>query len=329
MGDERRDLDETTGSSETSQPQDAAERLTPEDLNPPQDATERLTPDDLAPPQDETPQDGTPQDATERLAPEDLQDVTEPFAPEELPVPQDATERLTPEDLPAPQDATERLTPEDLIRPMAPPDATERFTPVGGADETSVIPQSGAWSGRAGVPAPQSSGRLRDSAPYTQQIPQPGQQRPWWTPVLLGLVAVGLLGALILAAYWMNRENPAPVESPAPSAVVVPSPTPEATTAPPTTQPATPTAPQAVPVPRLVGLTQDQATTQLDQLGLAYRFEYRQAPAPEGTVVESRPGQGEMVPLQTTVTLVISTGQDPEPTPTPTPTPTASAAPGN
>jgi beta-lactam-binding protein with PASTA domain len=74
-----------------------------------------------------------------------------------------------------------------------------------------------------------------------------------------------------------------------------------------------------------VGLDLDDAVAKLDQLGLSYRFEYRQSDEPEGTVIQSSPPEGLVVPIQTTVTLVVSTGR--ERSPTPSPAPTASAAP--
>lgn len=287
MGDERRDFD---NSGDTNRQQDQT---------PPQDDTQPTAPpDDTGPvaPPDET-QPVTPSDQTQPVRP--LPDETQPVAPS------DQTQRVTP--LP---DETQPVTPL--------PDETQRVAPLGRRDETSVMPQDGAWSGRAGVGQPQGRS-LRDSAPYTEQLPPAEQQKPWWTPALLGLLALGLLGVLILAAWWMGRDNePAPVDSPT-SAVIVPTTPAAPTTQPPPTTAASPTT-QVVQVPRLVGMPQDQAVAQLDQLGLAYRFEYRPADEPEGTVIETKPREGQIVPVRTTVTLVVSTGREP-PSPTPTPEP--------
>jgi len=225
-----------------------------------------------------------------------------------------------------PQDDTQPFAAPDDTQPMVAPDETQPFTPLEERDQTSVVPPSGAWSGRAGVP-PASGPSLRDSAPYTQQIPQAEPPRPWWTPVLLGLLALGLLGVLILVAWLMGRnDNPAPVETPS-ATEVVPTTFEEPTTQPPTAA-ASPTA-QIVRIPRLVGLSLDQAVIQLDQLGLAYRFEYRQSERPQGTVIETSPPAGEAVPVQTTVILVVSTGSEPSPSPSPSRPPLASATPGN
>lgn len=212
----------------------------------------------------------------------------------------------------------------DETAPMAAPDETQ---PIAAApdDHTEAIPPRAAWSGRAGVPPRGPS--LRDSAPYTREIPPPAEPRPWWTPVLLGVLALGLVGILILVAWWMGRDDsPAPVESPSAEVVVPTAPT-EPTTQPPTAATASPTA-QVVSVPRLVGLDLDAAVAELDQLGLAYRFEYRTDEAPQGRVIGSSPPEGLVVPIQTTVTLIISTGSGNSPTPSSTPA-EASASPEN
>lgn len=221
-------------------------------------------------------------------------------------------------------DQTEPVPPQDDTQPFAAPapDETRPFAPVEGRDETRVMPQDRAWSGRAGVTPPRPS--LRDPAPHTTQLPRAEQPRPWWTPWLLGLLALGLLGVLILVAWLMGRDNgPAPVEIPS-AGVEAPTLT-EPPTQPPTLA-ASPTA-QVVQIPRLVGLDLDDAVAKLDQLGLSYRFEYRQSDESEGTVIQSSPPEGLVVPIQTTVTLVVSTGR--ERSPTPSPKPTASAAPNS
>lgn len=199
-------------------------------------------------------------------------------------------------------------------------DKTEPITPgEEPADETSVIPP--AWSGRAGVPPP--PGGLRDSAPYapyTTVEPAPIPPRTWWTPVLLGMLALGLLGVVVLAAWLMSRDPvPVPVESPTPeppiSTVVEP-------TLPTTPAEQTPTAtaqPQLVEVPVLVGRSQNDAMAELDRVGLSYRFEYAPSAAEEGTVIATGPEAGQQVPARTTVTLVISLGSSETATPSATP----------
>lgn len=257
-------------------------------------------------------------DQTEPAPP---RDDTQPFAaPDET---QPAAEPDETQAVAAP-DETQPAAGPDETQAMAAPDETQPFTPLGQRDETTVMPpERSSWSGRAGV-APPAGPNLRDSAPYTQQIPQPEQPRPWWTPLLLGGLALGLLGVLILVAWWMGRDDsPPPVEPPAASVVVPTEPT-EPTTEPPTQAPSVPA--QIVQIPRLVGLPIDQAVAQLDQLGLAYRFEYRQSDDPEGTVIQASPPEGTVVPVQATVILVVSTGSDRTPSPALSPSPSRAAA---
>ncbi|HEX6655054.1 MAG TPA: Stk1 family PASTA domain-containing Ser/Thr kinase [Candidatus Limnocylindria bacterium] len=85
--------------------------------------------------------------------------------------------------------------------------------------------------------------------------------------------------------------------------------------------------PETVPVPRLIGQTEQQAVDTLRAVGLEVgNVTHRPDPAPEGRVISSDPGEGIDVPKGSQVDLVLSSGPTPEPaTPTPqpaTPTPT-------
>lgn len=64
----------------------------------------------------------------------------------------------------------------------------------------------------------------------------------------------------------------------------------------------------------------------LDQIGLAYRVQYRTADPPPGIVIGTEPRAGVLVPEGTAVVLVVSragpSSAQPTPTPTPEPTPT-------
>ncbi len=188
-------------------------------------------------------------------------------------------------------------------------------------DATRVIPPAEAappWAGRAGVPVPPPP---RDAAPYSTAEPPP--PRTWWTPVLLGLLALGLLGVVVLVAWLMNRD-PAPEPTVTPTATVTAAPTPSAapTTASPTPSP-TPTI-QLVQLPAgLVGMSQNDAVAELTKLGLGYSFEFQDSAAPEDEVIATRPAGQELVPAGSSVTLVISKGGLSSPTPSPTATPTA------
>ncbi|WP_117213385.1 PASTA domain-containing protein [Allorhizocola rhizosphaerae] len=243
------------------------------------------------------------QDRTERPNPQEPEPDAEPDAPE-----QQAGQ--------APDDAaTTRLTPGD--------DATTQLPP---ADHTQVMPPAAtAWEGRAEVPQP----GLRGSTPYPgAEPPVPVRGRTWWTPLLLGLVTLGLVGLVILAAYLFGRDTtPEPQITDTPGPIVPTSATPltPTTQAPPSPTPSP--SPELVEVPRLVGDTRTQATDKLDAAGLSYRLDFKQSNAPRDTVIETDPAAGTQVPRLTTVVLVISLGQS-DPTPTTRPTPTGSAGPG-
>jgi hypothetical protein len=207
----------------------------------------------------------------------------------------------------------------DETRQMPPADETRQMP---AADETAPVPA--AWSGRAGVPPPDAT-PARGPAPAEWPPPEDGGGR-WWMPIVLGIVALLLLGGLI-AGIWLiynaNKVETDPATTPSPTLAPTSAP---ATTAAPTTSPPAPptTAPAGVPVPRLVGLTDEQARDELDRLGLSYRLVYRPAEEAPGTVIETDPAEGATVPEGTEVTLVIAspltpTGPPPttvEPTPT-------------
>ncbi|HCT75380.1 MAG TPA: hypothetical protein DGG94_09240 [Micromonosporaceae bacterium] len=188
-------------------------------------------------------------------------------------------------------------------------------------DATTVMPPAAAttpaWAGRAGVPQPPDA--LRDSTPYSQAEPPPS--RTWWTPVLLGLLALGLVGVVVLVAWFMGRDvKPEPGQT-----TTTPAVAPTTPAAVPTTAAASPTAAptaQLVQIPNnIVGMTQSEAMEALEKLGLNYRFEFAKSEQPEDTVIAARPGPGELAPAQSTVTLVISLGPAASPSPSPSPSP--------
>jgi hypothetical protein len=192
-------------------------------------------------------------------------------------------------------------------------------------DATRVIPPADsapAWAGRAGVRVPPPD-RLRDSAPYPPA--EPPQPRTWWTPILLGLLALALLGVVVLVAWLMNRDatpEPAVTSSPTPAITATASPVPTTEAPSPTPSPSV----QLVQVPaNLVGMTQDKAVAALTALGLGYSFEFRDSTAPENVVIETRPAGQELVPVGSSVTLVISKGGLTSPSPSATATPSPAA----
>jgi PASTA domain len=211
--------------------------------------------------------------------------------------PGDETTRLTPED------ETTRLTPDDLRRPTEEEAGATSIMPSG--------PDAPAWSGRAGVPA--APGGLRDSAPYQPYQPpyqqgEPPPSRTWWTPALLGMLALGLVGVVLLAAFMISRESrpgpkPAPTATPAPQPTQTPGPVTKPPTGPPTASV------QLVQVPQnLIGMSQGDATALLDKVGLSYSLNFQESTKPKGTVIASTPEPGKLVPAFSVVKLLISLG---------------------
>jgi serine/threonine-protein kinase len=90
-----------------------------------------------------------------------------------------------------------------------------------------------------------------------------------------------------------------------------------------------------VVVPKLTGMTQDEASAALSKIGLFPKTEYEQTTgAKEGTVIAQNPDEKEKVDVGSDVTIVVAqkappppTTISPSPTPTPTPTPTPSQTP--
>lgn len=258
-----------------------------------------------------------------RSGPPDEPDQTreyDPFAEDEASPPageEEAGEADRTAQIPAADDETRQVPPAS--------DETRRMP---AADETAPVPaQPAAWSGRAGVPQPDAG--VRGPAPMAWAGPE-DDDRKWWMPIVLGIVALLLAGGLV-AGIWLiydaNKVEPSPTPTPTPTPTLAPT-SAAATSAAPTTTSAPPptTAPAGVPVPRLVGLTDEQARDALDRIGLSYRLVYRPAAEAPNTVIETDPAEGELVPEGTVITLVIASPLAPsEPlttAPTLEPTPT-------
>lgn len=225
-----------------------------------------------------------------------------------------------------------------------PPDDDDRTRPLPGssrglpaeepADATRPLPRSGdtgrqppatpaVWSGRAGVLPPRPADYRDPAGEDWYAEDQPG--RRWWTPILLGVLALLLVG-LLGAGLWLLAsadDSSGPGETPSARPTTAPAttapattgaPTTEATTAGPSSTPPSTTRP-AVPMPPLVGLSRARAEQVLDELGIEHRVEARESDQPAGTVLETDPGPGELVPAGEEVTLVVAAA----------PAPTASA----
>ncbi|MEO3775807.1 PASTA domain-containing protein [Micromonospora sp. B11E3] len=228
-----------------------------------------------------------------------------------------------------------REGPGDETRP--PPPTGGREEPV---DPTRPLPPAGAdarpepaptvWSGRAGVPPPRPAEYREPAGGDWYAEEQAG--RRWWTPIVLGIVALLLLG-LLGAGLWLilqAEDTPAPRRSASARPTTAPAtsgvPTAEATTERPSTTPPV-TTPAAVPMPPLVGLPRASAERVLDELGIDHRVETRVSDQPAGTVIETDPEAGRLVPADEEAVLVVAappatTGATPSTTAGPTTTPT-------
>ncbi|MFY1674435.1 PASTA domain-containing protein [Plantactinospora sp. WMMB334] len=179
----------------------------------------------------------------------------------------------------------------------------------GAADRTQPVPpRSPAWSGRAGVPArgPEPAGPPPAGWGYGEEA----DDRRWWMPILVGTVALILLGILVVAGWLIvdsaRRDTPTP-PSPAVTSPIAPT---RPTTPPPTTTAATPsaTATAAGPVvlPPLVGLQVDEAVESLERLGLVPRIETQVSSRPPGTVLDTDPSTGTQIEPGGEVILVVA-----------------------
>lgn len=242
----------------------------------------------MAAPRPAAPDDTAPMAAADETAPMAAADETAPMA--------------------AAADETGPMAAVDETAPMAAASGDEtRAMPA--ADETAPIATGGgAWSGRAGVPPPDAT-VIRGPVPPEWE-PAPDDERRWWMPILVGIIALLLLGVLAVGIWLIMRANDsdssedAPVPSPTVVATTAVAPT---TAAPPTSAPATVTSgPVSIEVPQVVGLTQAEAQARLDAAGLPYQLEFRPSDRPAGTVIDTDPAGGATVPEGTQVVLVIA-----------------------
>jgi hypothetical protein len=205
-----------------------------------------------------------------------------------------------------------------VVNPGArPADATSVMPPVEGG------PAEGepAWSGRAEVRPPQPAGTGYQQVSDWPPVPERERNDRWWMPIVVGIVVLVLLGALGWGIYLI-AQNSGKNDSPAPavttSAPVAPTttattattePTTEPTTTEPTTEPTTtdPTD-DAVAIPALRGLSVADAKAALHGVGIdSTHVIYRPSlDAEPDTVIDSDPEEGQEVPPDTRVTLVVS-----------------------
>ncbi|WP_430779649.1 PASTA domain-containing protein [Actinoplanes sp. G11-F43] len=191
--------------------------------------------------------------------------------------------------------------------------ASERATDSGSPEE----PDRDVWTGRAGVrpygavprdPYEEESGWAdRDAV-------EPSGR--WWTPIAVGTVAVVLLGLLGFGILVIVQNSGAGTDPPAatPTAVQITTEPaePEAGTPPPPVEaPATPAttdpADAEVTVPALRGMPLADAQAALSRTGLGWRVIRRESDAEPDTVIACDPAEGQQVPSDTRITLVVAT----------------------
>jgi hypothetical protein len=190
------------------------------------------------------------------------------------------------------------------------PDPTREMPPV--------EPEPDRWSASAAVPVPGAPpiGAISDG--YDNGLlPVEDGARSWATPLLIGLAAAVLFGAL-MAGLWLiftARDGGAPGQNatsapPAPSTSTPPSSAPP-TSAAPTSQPPTTAAPGSV-VPPLIGLSEAEARQRLTDAGLRVDVVHRTDPSAQpGTVIGSIPDQGAAVPPNSVVRIVVASPPQP------------------
>lgn len=209
-----------------------------------------------------------------------------------------------------------RATPVTPRPARSDPAATTALPPV---DDWAASRGNPAWAGRAEVRAPRPGGpEYADDDWPAGPIREPRDR--WWMPIVIGIVTLVLLGALGWGIYLIVQNSGSDqAPAPAPASAAVPQPAVTTGTAAPTTEPTT-TAPTtttattpttdstaAIKIPALKGRSLAEAQSALGSVGLSYRLIYRSVgDAAPDTVIDSDPLEGQEVPPDTRVTLVIA-----------------------
>ncbi|MEV0896950.1 PASTA domain-containing protein [Actinoplanes sp. NPDC049802] len=195
-------------------------------------------------------------------------------------------------------------------------------------DEPAPRPEehgSDVWTGRAGV-RPIGAYR-RDEFDEDADWTATGIAEPpahWWAPIAIGTISLVLLGMLGFGVVLIVRNSGGEVETPAtaptarqttetvdPTAPGLP-PVTEAVTVPPTTD----AADREVMVPALRGMPLADAQAALTRSGLGYRVIRRESDAEPETVIDCDPAEGQQVPSDTRVSLIVATSGTDDPSPT-------------
>jgi hypothetical protein len=195
-----------------------------------------------------------------------------------------------------------------------------------GDDVTKVAPAASndewsAWAGRAEVRSPRPARSIYDTDWSDGPPPvTPGQRDRWWMPIVVGVIVLLLLGVLSWAIYVIvqnSGEQPSTVTTTPPTVATAVTttgvPSAEPSTAPstepstiPTTTATTQEPTAAVTVPALRGSPLAEARAALNRTGLPYRVLYVSSTAAPGTVIDSDPAEGQEVPPDTRVTIVVA-----------------------
>jgi hypothetical protein len=237
----------------------------------------------------------------------------------------------------APADQTRPGGPpsDDRTRITGPPDDRTRIS--GPADDDWASSRvNPVWSGRAEVRTSQPGRSSYDTDWSTGPVPP--QRDRWWMPILVGIIVLILLAALGWGIYLIvQNSGGSGTPGPAPTATTAPGNEPSASPSTETTAPSaepTTTSPAPGPsttepttaeltVPALRGLALADAQAALTRTGLKSRLIYRTSDAAPDTVIDSDPAEGQEVPPDTTVTLVVARNT------TTTPAATATTGPAN
>ncbi|GAA4939991.1 PASTA domain-containing protein [Actinoplanes utahensis] len=228
-------------------------------------------------------------------------------------------------DQPEPVDGSTRPGDPDSTRPDSTQldSARPDYTPPDSARPDDV------WTGRAGV---RPYGAVpRDPFEGESDWADPDAAEPsgrWWAPIAVGTVAVTLAGLLVFGITVILQNTGGDTDPPTttPTAVRITTSPPGAavTTAPTTTTETVSVAPTTDPVdseitvPALRGMPVADAQAALTRTGLGWRVIRRESDAEPGTVINCDPAEGQQVPSDTLVTLVVAAARAGEPAPSAT-----------
>jgi hypothetical protein len=213
--------------------------------------------------------------------------------------------------------------------------STRPMSPVGAWDPDPREADDAAWTGRATVRAPRPGPSAPAGDDWSVVAPEEEQSGRWWMPIVVGIVGLTLLGLLATGIYLIVQNSRADVETPQPTPTQTRT---TAATTPPTTEPTTTPPASTVPtteptvteatVPALRGMPLEDAKAALERSGLRYRAISRPSDAEPGTVIDSDPPEGQVVPPDTRITLIVAAEQTGDPTSTTAPTGGGTTEPG-